>query len=88
MEFHQTIKYTVIEDNGRNCFIFMHSRSDKLFCNLTCKFCYLLLESTDPTSLQCSTCNAEFSSAWALVQHCHQEHKMTIYKTVCEIVNI
>lgn len=38
-------------------------------------------ESTDPTSLQCSTCNAEFSSAWALVQHCHQEHKMTIYKT-------
>jgi hypothetical protein len=45
-------------------------------------------ESTDPTSLQCSTCNAEFSGAWALVQHCHQEHKMTIYKTVCEIVNI
>lgn len=38
-------------------------------------------ESQDPTSLQCETCSAEFSSAWALVQHCQEEHKMAIYKT-------
>ncbi|VDI30392.1 Hypothetical predicted protein [Mytilus galloprovincialis] len=38
-------------------------------------------ESTDPTTLQCGTCNAEFSSSWALVQHCQEEHKMSIFKT-------
>lgn len=44
-------------------------------------------ESTDPTTLQCGTCNAEFSSSWALVQHCQEEHKMSIFKTVCILIS-
>ncbi|KAL8607448.1 hypothetical protein ACOMHN_004422 [Nucella lapillus] len=31
--------------------------------------------------LDCATCDARFDSAWALCQHCHKEHDMSIFKT-------
>ncbi|GFR94494.1 heterogeneous nuclear ribonucleoprotein C [Elysia marginata] len=35
----------------------------------------------EPSRLECAMCEAEFSSAWALCQHCVVQHQMSIYKT-------
>ncbi|KAL5022580.1 hypothetical protein ScPMuIL_001735 [Solemya velum] len=37
-------------------------------------------ESREPIELSCATCDAEFSSAWDLCQHCQKQHGTVIYK--------
>lgn len=36
---------------------------------------------SEENELECAACDARFDSAWALCQHCHKEHNMSIFKT-------
>ncbi|KAK7113880.1 uncharacterized protein [Littorina saxatilis] len=38
-------------------------------------------EDKDPVELECASCDARFSSAWSLCQHCQDEHDISIFKT-------
>lgn len=38
-------------------------------------------EDQEPFELDCAKCDARFSSAWALCQHCQNEHDVGIFKT-------
>lgn len=43
-------------------------------------------DAAEPNQLTCASCDAQFSSAWALCQHCQGEHNINIFKSDTEEV--
>ena len=41
----------------------------------------VIAEDKEPMQLDCASCDARFDNAWALCQHCHDEHNLSIFRT-------
>ncbi|XP_041376275.1 heterogeneous nuclear ribonucleoproteins C1/C2-like isoform X2 [Gigantopelta aegis] len=67
-------------------FTSLHSLAQhkKIPCRLTysCQCVKYPVKNTsdEPTQFLCASCDAIFSTAWSLCQHCQKEHEMSIYK--------